>query len=130
MKMFVLSVYQFLHGIREGFDKIKIINSKNTMAVDDSNKSKTDGESIDANSPYYLHPSDYPKQLQVNENLTENNFNDWSQEMTNFLLATDEIGFVDGSLLKPNKSDGKYMPWMRCDAMIKGWLTPAMDKEI
>ena len=24
----------------------------------------------------------------------------------------------------------KYLPWMRCDAMIKGWLTTAMEKEI
>lgn len=100
------------------------------MAGGDPEKPKNNGESIDTNSPYYLHPSDYPKQLQVNENLTDNNFNDWSQEMTNFLFAKNKIGFVDGSLLKPDKNDDKYMQWMRCDAMIKGWLTTAMEKEI
>ncbi|KAI3680226.1 hypothetical protein L2E82_50551 [Cichorium intybus] len=100
------------------------------MAGPASESPKTNGELIDTNSPYYLHPSDYPKQLQVNENLTDNNFNDWSQEMTNFLFAKNKISFVDGSLLKPDKNDDKYMQWMRCDAMIKGWLTTAMEKEI
>ena len=42
--------------------------------------------------------------------------------MTNFLFAKNKIGFVDGSLLKPDKNDDKYM--------IKGWLTTAMEKEI
>lgn len=31
---------------------------------------------------------------------------------------------------KPDKETPNYMPWMRCDAMIKGWLTTAMEKDI
>uniref|UniRef100_A0A251SY86 Putative gag-polypeptide of LTR copia-type n=1 Tax=Helianthus annuus TaxID=4232 RepID=A0A251SY86_HELAN len=87
-------------------------------------------ESIDPASPLYLHPSDYPRQMQVNDNLTDSNFNDWVQEMTNFLFAKNKIGFVDGSIVKPETTSKDYMPWMRCDAMVKGWLTTAMDKEI
>ncbi|XP_021992146.1 uncharacterized protein LOC110888962 [Helianthus annuus] len=87
-------------------------------------------DQIDPNSPYYLHPSDYPKQMQVNDCLTDSNFNDWVQEMTNFLFAKNKIGFVDGTLKKPEKTNKEYMPWMRCDAMIKGWLTTTMEKEI
>ncbi|XP_076914078.1 uncharacterized protein LOC143572951 [Bidens hawaiensis] len=84
----------------------------------------------DVNSPLYLHPSDYPKQLHVNETLNDHNYTDWSQEMMNFLFAKNKVGFVDGSIKKPEKSSSDYMPWMRCDAMIKGWLTTAMEKEI
>ncbi|KAM0044971.1 putative RNA-directed DNA polymerase [Helianthus debilis subsp. tardiflorus] len=91
--------------------------------------SKT-GDSIDPNSPLYLHPSDYPRQIQVNDALTDHNFNDWMQEMSNFLFAKNKIGFVDGSIKKPEDTDKDYMPWMRCDAMVKGWLTAAMEKEI
>ncbi|XP_021991726.1 uncharacterized protein LOC110888511 [Helianthus annuus] len=91
---------------------------------------KHDDDPTNHDSPYYLHPSDYPKQMQVNENLSDNNFNDWLQEMTNFLFAKNKIGFFDGSLVKPKKTDAKYMSWMRCDAMIKGWLTTAMEKDI
>lgn len=105
------------------------------MAGDDPNKNKNkDGEGsggeITYNSPYYLHPSDYPKQLHVNEILTDNNFADWNQEMTNFLFAKNKIEFVDGTIKKPEKSSKDYMLWMRVDAMIKGWLSTAMEKNI
>ncbi|PWA50889.1 gag-polypeptide of LTR copia-type [Artemisia annua] len=101
----------------------------------DENQNKTkDGEGssggITYNSPYYLHPSDYPKQLHVIEILTDNNFANWSQEMTNFLFAKNKIEFVDGTIKKPEKTSKDYMPWMRVDAMIKGWLTTAMEKNI
>ena len=41
-----------------------------------------------------------------------------------------KIGFIDGSIEKPEKTSKDYMSWMRVDAMIKGWLTTAMEKEI
>ncbi|GJZ75415.1 putative RNA-directed DNA polymerase [Tanacetum coccineum] len=104
------------------------------MAGDDDQIKNKDGEGssggITYDSPYYLHPSDYPKQLHVNEVLTDNNFDDWSQEMTNFLFAKNKIKFVDGTIEKPEKTSKDYMSWMRVDAMIKGWLTTAMEKNI
>ncbi|XP_076944543.1 uncharacterized protein LOC143615263 [Bidens hawaiensis] len=99
------------------------------MAGDKSESSKTDNNP-DPNSPLYIHPSDYPKQLHVNETLNDHNYSDWLQEMMNFLFAKNKVGFVDGTLKKPEKTATDYMPWMRCDAMIKGWLTTAMEKEI
>ncbi|PWA74906.1 GAG-pre-integrase domain, Gag-polypeptide of LTR copia-type [Artemisia annua] len=104
------------------------------MAGGDNHDKNKDGEGssggITYDSPYYLHPSDYPKQLHVNEVLTDNNFADWNQEMTNFLFAKNKIEFVDGTIKKPEKTSKDYMPWMRVDAMIKGWLTAAMEKNI
>ncbi|XP_022014939.1 uncharacterized protein LOC110914459 [Helianthus annuus] len=84
----------------------------------------------DTNSPYYIHASDYPKQMHVNDTLTDSNYADWSQEMLNFLFAKNKVGFVDGTLKKPEKTATEYMMWMRCDAMVKGWLTTAMEKDI
>ncbi|KAI3499150.1 hypothetical protein L1887_34943 [Cichorium endivia] len=92
--------------------------------------SKTTEGGVDITSPFYLHPSDYPRQMHVNDALTDSNYNDWSQEMENFLFAKNKIGFVDGSIKKPEKTAATHMAWMRCDAMIKGWLTTAMEKEI
>nr|GEZ39143.1 hypothetical protein [Tanacetum cinerariifolium] len=100
------------------------------MAGDKSNDGEGSSGGITYDSPYYLHPSDYPKQLHVNEVLTDNNFADWSQEMTNFLFAKNKIEIVDGTIKKPEKGSKDYMPWMRVDAMIKGWLTTAMEKNI
>ncbi|KAJ0616771.1 putative retrotransposon Copia-like protein [Helianthus annuus] len=91
---------------------------------------KKDGATFDHDSPYYIHPSDYPRQMHVNETLTDGNYVDWSQEMTNFLFAKNKVGFIDGTIKKPNPSTAEYMGWMRCDAMIKGWLNTAMEKEI
>lgn len=50
--------------------------------------------------------------------------------MTNFLFAKNKIEFVDGTIKKPEKSSKDYMLWMRVDAMIKGWLSTAMEKNI
>ncbi|GJZ04487.1 putative retrotransposon copia-like protein, partial [Tanacetum coccineum] len=97
------------------------------MARDEGSKNS---DQIDPNSPFHLHPSDYPRQMQVNDGLTDNNFNDWVQEMINFLFAKNKIGFVDGSIKKPESTSKDYMAWIRCDAMVKGWLTTAMEKEI
>ena len=30
----------------------------------------------------------------------------------------------------PKKTSSNHMAWMRCDAMVKGWLTTAMEKDI
>ncbi|GJY98317.1 putative RNA-directed DNA polymerase [Tanacetum coccineum] len=84
----------------------------------------------DINSPFYIHASDYPKQMHVNDTLTDINYTDWSQEMLNFLFAKNKVGFIDGTLKKPKKTATDYMAWMRCDAMVKGWLTTAMEKDI
>ncbi|XP_076933091.1 uncharacterized protein LOC143598878 [Bidens hawaiensis] len=99
---------------------------------DDSTTAKTQNQTqnTDHSSPYYLHPSDFPRQMQVNEPLNDNNYLDWSQEMENFLFAKKKISFVNGSLIKPETTDPNYNTWLRCDAMIKGWLTTAMEKEI
>ncbi|KAI3736523.1 hypothetical protein L2E82_26344 [Cichorium intybus] len=102
------------------------------MAGDAGEKSgNKDGASgVDSNSPYYLHASDYPRQMQVNDVLTDTNYGDWSQEMKNFLFAKNKMGFVNGTIKKPEENSDEYMMWMRCDAMIKGWLTTAMEKNI
>nr|KAJ0220726.1 hypothetical protein LSAT_V11C200066240 [Lactuca sativa] len=48
------------------------------------------GGTINNNSPCYLHPSDFPKQLQIG-----------SYEMKNFLFAKNKFEFVDGTIKKP-----------------------------
>ena len=50
--------------------------------------------------------------------------------MLNFLFAKNKVGFIDGSIKKPEKTAMDYMAWMLCDAMVKGWLTTAMEKDI
>src|SRR4051812_41112369 len=96
----------------------------------DGSKKVEDGETIDVHSPLYVHPSEYPKQVQVNDMLNDNNYNEWKQEMVNFLLAKNKMGLVDGTIKKPESTSPTHSAWVRADAMIKGWLTAAMEKEI
>ncbi|KAJ0586915.1 putative transcription factor interactor and regulator CCHC(Zn) family [Helianthus annuus] len=91
---------------------------------------EADPKPIEPSSPYYIHASDYPWQMQVNDSLTDSNYSDWAQEMMNFLFTKNKMVFVDGSIPKPAEGHAMHMPWKRCDAMIKGWLTTAMNKEI
>ncbi|XP_076937415.1 uncharacterized protein LOC143605039 [Bidens hawaiensis] len=77
-----------------------------------------------------LRPSDYPRQVHVNEILNDGDYLDWLQERENLLFAKNKIGIVDGTLEKPEKSHQNHMAVLRCDAIIKGWLTAAMEKEI
>nr|GEV30596.1 hypothetical protein [Tanacetum cinerariifolium] len=100
------------------------------MTEDDNNINKDVGSGITHDSPYYLYPFDYPKQLYVNEVLTENNYADWSQEITNLLFAKNKVEFVDWTIKKHEKTYKEYMPWMRVDSMINGWSTTAMEKNI
>nr|GEV57054.1 hypothetical protein [Tanacetum cinerariifolium] len=95
------------------------------MAGDDVAKNKNEGESIDHNSPFHLHASDYLKQMHVNEVLTDKNYSDWEQEMMNFLFAKNKTGFIDGTIEKPEVESDRYLPWMRCNAMIKGFRSCA-----
>ncbi|KAJ0860467.1 putative retrotransposon Copia-like protein [Helianthus annuus] len=100
------------------------------MAGDSDKNQGGDKGVIDHNSPYYIHASDYPRQMHVNDVLTYANYNDWSQEMMNFLFAKNKIGFINGTIKRPEPDSSDFMAWMRCDAMIKGWLNTAMEKEI
>ncbi|XP_021979367.1 uncharacterized protein LOC110875477 [Helianthus annuus] len=40
------------------------------------------------------------------------------------------MGFIDWTIKKPDQTAAIYIGWMRCDAMIKGWLNTTMEKDI
>lgn len=50
--------------------------------------------------------------------------------MLNFLFAKNKVGYIDGRTQKPEDKSSNYMPLMRCDEIVKGWLTTAMEKNI
>ncbi|XP_076920478.1 uncharacterized protein LOC143581613 [Bidens hawaiensis] len=93
-------------------------------------ETNNNGGVSDDTSPYYIHASDYPRQLHVSDILTDGYYNDWSQEMLNFLFAKNKVGFIDGTIKKPKSNNPTHMAWMRSGAMIKCWLHTAMEKEI
>ncbi len=87
-------------------------------------------KSVDVMSPYYIHASDNPGQIYVSELLNDGNYGEWMNDMSNVLFAKNKFGFVDGTIPKPPADSHDVGLWMRCDAMIKGWLKSSMDKEV
>ncbi|KAL0303372.1 UNVERIFIED_CONTAM: hypothetical protein Sradi_6205300 [Sesamum radiatum] len=81
-------------------------------------------------SPYYLYASGNPGQIYVSELLHDGNYGEWVNDMANALFAKNKIEFVDGTIQKPAANSPDLGHWMRGDAMVKGWLKSAMDKEI
>ncbi|XP_019167830.1 PREDICTED: uncharacterized protein LOC109163537 [Ipomoea nil] len=85
---------------------------------------------IDVMSPYFLHASDAPGHVYVTEVLRDGNYGEWVNDMRDALFAKNKMGFVDGSLSTPTPDSPYLQQWMHCNAMVKGWLKSAMDKDM
>jgi hypothetical protein len=59
----------------------------------------------DFSNPYYLHHGDSPGSLLVSQPLAGNNYHTWKRSMSMALSAKNKLGFIDGSLPKPDESD-------------------------
>ncbi|KAG7599135.1 GAG-pre-integrase domain [Arabidopsis suecica] len=81
-------------------------------------------------SPYHLHNSDHPGLVLVSEPLDGNNYNVWVIAMTTSLEAKNKIGFLDGSIAKPDEYDPYHKIWCRCNSMVKSWLLNSVTKKI
>lgn len=100
------------------------------MTGEEPSQLKNDRNTINSSSPHYIHAFEYPRQMHVNDVLTNINYGGWLQEIKNFLFAKNKMSFVDGSIKKLDETSDQYMEWMRCDIMIKGWLATSMEKDI
>nr|GMD71467.1 Integrase, catalytic core [Ipomoea batatas] len=105
-------------------------SAEETNEKDDSRQQKGVGMMIDPMSPYYLHASDAPGQVYVAELLRDGNYGEWVNDMRDALFAKNKMSFVDGTLIMPTPDSPYLQQWMRCNAMVKGWLKSAMDKDI
>ncbi|CAL1400601.1 unnamed protein product [Linum trigynum] len=77
-----------------------------------------------------IQASDNPGQLFVGELLNDSNSGEWVTDMTEALIAKNKLGIVDGSVVKPAAAGDLQEAWLQCDALVKGWLKTAMDKEV
>ena len=89
-------------------------------------ESKSTAVAVDVMSPYYIHASDNPGHVYVGELLNDSNYGEWVTDMSNALFAKNKIGFVDGSIPKPAADSTDFTHWMRCNAMVIGWLKSSM----
>ncbi|GKV42680.1 hypothetical protein SLEP1_g50060 [Rubroshorea leprosula] len=50
--------------------------------------------------------------------------------MQNALYAKNKIGFVDGTLEKPETISPQYQAWMKCNSMVLSWILNTITKEL
>ncbi|XP_073290510.1 uncharacterized protein [Primulina huaijiensis] len=74
--------------------------------------------SDDSMSSYYIHHSENPGLILVSQLLTGDNFASWYRAMIIALSVKNKLGFVDGSVLKPDNSDPSLLTsWKRNNNM-------------
>lgn len=84
--------------------------------------------SNDPNSPFYIHPNDYPRQLHTNETLNEGIYADWSRDIIYFLFAKNMTDFINSTLEQPKEGAPELTAWQPNDTITKGWLIASMEK--
>ncbi|XP_075640232.1 uncharacterized protein LOC142611974 [Castanea sativa] len=84
-----------------------------------------------ASSPYYLSSSDNLGMSLVVQHLTEENYSTWSRAVLISLDAKTKIGFVDGSIPKPQSVDHPcYAAWCKCNSTVLAWLFNSISKDL
>ena len=65
----------------------------------------------------FLHPSDNPNSMLVNELLNGRNYATWKKSMEIALIAKNKLGFVLGTTPQPD-AEPLQNQWNRCDKMV------------
>jgi len=77
----------------------------------------------------YLHPSDNPNNILVNELLNGRNYATWKKSMEIALIVKTKLGFVLGATAQPD-TEPLQNQWNRCDKMVISWILYAVEKRI
>ncbi|CAA7016761.1 unnamed protein product [Microthlaspi erraticum] len=97
-----------------GNDKVTAEGGHKDMVV-------VDRAMVSTLSPLYLHPSDGPGNLITTVQLKGENYEDWAKHVRNALRTKRKLGFIDGSLMKPN-SDEELEQWGVVNSMLVAWI--------
>lgn len=85
---------------------------------------------IDVNHPLFLHSSDNPGMLLVNQLLIDQNYSQWSRSIKLALSAKMKLGLIDGTVIQPASSSSTYLQWTRCNDMVVSWLLNSISSDI
>jgi len=78
----------------------------------------------------FLHPSEHPNSILVNELLNGRNYGTWKKSMEIALTAKNKLGFVLGTCTAPTVNTPMFAQWDRCDKMVISWLLHNVEKTI
>ena len=82
-------------------------------------------------SPYFLSSGDNPSISLVVQPLTEENYSTWSRAILISLDAKTKLGFIDGSIPKPQSVDHPYYTaWCKCNSTVLACLFNSISKDL
>lgn len=81
----------------------------------------------DPSSPYFLGPDDHPDNVITPITLNGENYFEWVRWMRLALHARNKLGFVDGSIEKPNS---KSTDWSAVNATVELWILQTIEPEV
>jgi len=86
----------------------------------------------DINSPYYLNQNDANSSSLnlIGQQLTGVNYNIWSCAMIVALSVKNKLGFVDGSIPKPEPTFALYGSWVCNNNVVMSWIFNSVFKDI
>lgn len=84
-----------------------------------------------SSNPLYMHHAENPGAILVSQPLLgTHNYSSWNRSMTMALTIKSKLGFVDGSILKPDPTPDSYYSWSWCNMMVTSWLFNSISKDI
>ena len=81
-------------------------------------------------SPYSLFASDNPGAVITSVQLNGDNYNEWSSEMLNALQAKRKLGFINGTLKKPDEGSPDLENWLAVNSMLVGWIRTSIQPKV
>ena len=103
------------------------------LASSDSFGSSINGKSAidDPLSPFFLHHSDSLGLILVSQYLNGENYTSWSRAMLIARSVKSKIGFIDGSILRPDGTDLALLnSWTRNNNIVMSWILNSVSKDI
>ncbi|XP_020228267.1 uncharacterized protein LOC109809379 [Cajanus cajan] len=86
--------------------------------------------SQDPTSPYYLHPSENPSLVLVSFVLDGPNYHQWSRSFRMSLVSKNKLGFIDGTIVAPARSNILFPAWERANMMVVSWIIRSLSSSI
>ena len=85
----------------------------------------------DLSSPYYLHHTDSTGLSLISQPLIGDNYASWSRAMMIALSVKNKLGFIDGSIMKPDGTNLSLLnSWIRNNNVMISWILNSISKEI
>lgn len=86
--------------------------------------------SPDPSSVFYIHPSDANTTQLVSVKFNGTGYSNWKRSIMLSLSAKNKLGFIDGTVVKPDIGTVEYKAWERCNDLVCSWLLNNLDESI